>query len=111
MSIPKEGKAEISNISKLFTGDVSELKKVFTTYKDRKVQVLFIVKQSKGEWYQNIYTRYFSRAGTKSTTYWAKHLAGSTTTLMYQDSFALKEFNPMEFTDTTEDSSSKDPWA
>lgn len=110
-SIGKDAEAGIDSIAKLFAGDVSELKKIFTSYKERQVQVLFIVKESKGEWYQNIYARYFSRAGSKSTVYWNKHFVGSTATVIFQDSYLLKEFNALEYTTPSEDAGAEhDAW-
>ena len=112
LSIGKDNKTGIDKIEKLFNGDVSELKDIFTKFAERKVQVLFVVKESNGEWYQNIYARYFSRAGTKSTTYWNKHFVGSTNLPIHQDSFLLKEFNPAEYTlPSTDAGAESDPWA
>jgi len=76
---------------------VSELKDIFAKFATRKVQMLYIVKESGGEWYQNIYTRYFGRAGTKSTTYWSKHFTGSTNVPVFQDNYKLIEFDPTEY--------------
>ena len=101
----------IDNISKFFDGNVSELKDIFAKFSDRKIQVLFIVKESSGEWYQNIYARYFNRAGTKSTTYWNKHFTGTTSVPIFQDSYLLKEFNPMEYIKPSVDTGvDSDPW-
>ena len=112
LSIGKDTNAGIEKISKLFNGDVSELKDIFTKFKDRKVQVLFIVKESGGEWYQNIYARYFSRAGSKSTTYWNKHFTGSTSLPIFQDSYKLIEFDPLTYTTPSVDAGAGgDPWA
>lgn len=112
LSIGKDSEAGIDKINKLFDGDVSELKDIFTKFSDRKVQILYIVKETGGEWYQNIYPRYFSRAGNKSTTYWNKHFTGSTNVPIFQDSYVLKEFNPMEYiTPSVDGGAETDPWA
>lgn len=102
LSVGKDSVAKIDNIDKIIKGDVSELKDVFERFKDRKVQVLFVVKQgSDGEWYQNIYTRYFSRSGNKSVTYWAKHITGTTSKPIYQESFILQEFDTLKYSSPT----------
>lgn len=112
LSIGKDTEAKIENIDKLFNGDVSELKNIFTKFASRKVQVLYIVKESGGEWYQNIYTRYFSRAGTKSTTYWNKHFTGTTSLPIFQDSYKLIEFNPLEYVTPSDEAegNTEIPW-
>ena len=112
LSIGKDTEAKIEKIDKLFNGDVSELKDIFTKFATRKVQVLYVVKESGGEWYQNIYTRYFSRAGTKSTTYWSKHFAGSTSLPIFQDSYKFMEFDPLEYAtpSDTESGAPELPW-
>lgn len=111
LSIGKDTEAGIDKISKLFDGDVSELKDIFTKFNDRKVQALYIVKENSGEWYQNIYARYFSRAGSKSTSYWNKHFAGSTSTPVFQDSYLLKEFDPLTYaTPSVDKGDESDPW-
>lgn len=111
LSIGKDTEAGIDKISKLFDGDVSELKDIFAKFNDRKVQVLYIVKESSGEWYQNIYARYFSRAGSKSTGYWNKHFAGSTSLPIFQDSYLLKEFDPLTYaTPSVDKGAEADPW-
>ena len=111
LSIGKDSKVKIDNFSKLINGDLSELLPLIGKYADRKVQALLIAKESKGEWYQNVYTRYFSWAGNKSTAYWKKHLDGSSATLYYQDSLVFKEFNPLTAEDTSTESKEDNPWA
>jgi len=69
------------------------------------------VKESGGEWYQNIYSRYFGRAGGKATTYWNKHFAGSTSTPIFQDSYLLKEFDPLTYATPSSDAGAvSDAW-
>jgi hypothetical protein len=112
LSIGKDTEAGIDKISKLFNGDVSELKDIFAKFNDRKVQILYMVKEFSGEWYQNIYARYFSRAGSKSTGYWNKHFTGSTSTPIFQDSYLLKEFDPLTYATPSVDKGAEgDPWA
>lgn len=112
LSIGKDGVAKIDYPEKLINGDVSELKDIFTRFSTRKVQVLYIVKQSGDNWYQNIYTRYFSRSGMKSTTYWTKHMNNNTSRPMFQDTWTLKEFDPLNYSSpSASDSSDTDPWA
>ena len=112
LSIGKYHEAGIDKISRLFNGDVSELKDLFAKFADRKVQVLYIVKESGGEWYQNIYARYFSRAGSKSPLYWNKHFTGSTSLPIFQDSYLLKEFDPLTYTTPSVDGGAEaDVWA
>ena len=95
MSIGQEGKARIDSISKLVNGDLSEIKPLITRYAERKVQLLLTVREYEGNWFQNVYSRYFSRAGNTKTLYWDTHIKGVQTKPMFQDSFKLQEFDPL----------------
>lgn len=95
LNIPADAVAKLDNPRAFFTGNVSELKAIFKQYPERKVQVHYYIREIDGNYYQAIYSRYFSRAGNTKTTYWAKHFEGSTTKLNYQNSFAWQEFNPL----------------
>lgn len=112
LSVPQGGEARIDNISQLIKGDLTFLKGLITTNAARKVQILLIVKESDGKYYQNVYTRYFGRAGGKSVTYWQKHMDKAQTLPNYQNNFKLQEFNTFDVasTNTVEDTSSN-PWA
>lgn len=110
LSIGRDSKAKIESISKLVNGDLSEITPLIGKYADRKVQALLIAKESKGEWYQNVYTKFFSRGGNKTKTYWQKHLDNSQATLFYQDSLALKEFNPLTTDNTDKEEETTNPW-
>lgn len=110
LSIGKDSKVKIDSISKLVGGDLSEIAPLIGKYADRKVQALLIAKESKGEWYQNVYTRFFSRGGNKTRTWWQKHLDGSQSTLFYQNSLTLKEFNPLTTESTDTEEATTNPW-
>lgn len=112
LSIGKDGVSKIDNITKLIDGNVTELRDILKSAAGRKVQVLYIVKQSGDSWYQNIYTRYFDRGGSKSPTYWDKHMANVQSPPEYQGAWVLQEFDPLSFTpsDSTGDGAG-DPWA
>jgi hypothetical protein len=90
-----KNKAKLDNIKALFSGNVSELKDIFKKFFDRKVQVMYYVRDNDGKWYQGIYTRYFSRAGNTTTKYWDKHFEGNTSKPNYQNSYKFQEFNPL----------------
>lgn len=98
LNIGKDSVAKFDNIKTFFTGNISELKETFRKFSDRKVQVLYYVRENDGKWYQGIYTRYFSRAGNTTVKYWEKHLEGNTNKPNYQNSYKLQEFNPLETT-------------
>lgn len=95
LNIGRDQVAKLDNVKALFTGNVSELTGIFKKFSERKIQVLYTVRENDGNWYQGIYGRYFSRAGNNKTTYWAKHFEGSTNRPNYQNSFAFQEFNPL----------------
>jgi len=96
LNIGRDSVAKLDNFKALFTGNVSELREVFNKFQDRKVQVLYYVRENDGNWYQGIYTRYFSRAGNTTTKYWDKNLENSTSKPNYQNSYKFQEFNPLE---------------
>jgi len=110
MSIGADGKSKIEDISKLIAGNLSEIKPLVTKYPDRKVQLLLIVREYEGNWYQGVYSRYFSRAGNKTTTYWKKHLDSLTTKPVYQDSLVFKEFDPLAIDTDTPKETEDNPW-
>lgn len=87
--------AKLDNPKALFDGNVSELKEVFKANAGREVQVLYYVRENDGNWYQGIYTRFFSRAHNTKPTYWIKHFENSQSTLNYQGSYQFQEFNPL----------------
>jgi len=95
LSINKDQVAKLDNPKAFFTGNVSELTAIFKKFSERRAQVLYTVRENDGNWYQGIYTRYFSRAGSKTTKYWDKHFQGSTNVPNYQNSYLFQEFNPL----------------
>jgi hypothetical protein len=95
LNVGRDSIAKLDNVKALFTGNVTELKEIFKKFSDRKIQVLYYVRENDGNWYQSIYARYFSRAGNKTTKYWEKHFENSTNKLNYQNSFKFQEFNPL----------------
>lgn len=100
--------AKLDNVKALFTGNVSEISSIFTKYAARKVQVLYTVRENDGTWYQGIYSRFFSRAGNKTTKWWEKHFEGSTAAINYQNSFMFQEFNPLNVGNSGEDKTTSD---
>lgn len=107
LSIGRGQEASLDGLHKLFVGNVDDLRSLLKTNKDRKLQVLLTVTGKDDKYYQNIYNRYFGIAGSTNLTYWKKHFEGSTSTVNYQNSFALKEFiagaeeeTPKESSDT-----------
>lgn len=98
LNIQKGSVAKLDNPKALFTGNVSEIAAIFKANPERKVQVLYTVRENDGNWYQGVYTKYFGRAGNTKTTYWQKHMDNLTTVVNYQNSFAFQEFNPLEVT-------------
>lgn len=94
--------AKLDNVKALFTGNVSEISAIFSKYSTRKVQVLYTVRENDGTWYQGIYSRFFSRAGNKTTKWWEKHFEGSTSIPNYQNNFLFQEFNPLSAGNTDE---------
>lgn len=102
LNVGKDSIAKLDNVKELFTGNISELQGVFNKFSNRKVQVLYFVRENDGNWYQSIYTRYFARAGNKTTKYWNKHFENVTNKPNYQNSFKFQEFNPLEVTNESE---------
>lgn len=101
LNISADAVAKLDNPKVFFTGNVSELRTIFSKFPDRKVQVLYYVRETDGNFYQSIYSRYFSRAGNNKTTYWAKHFDNSTAVVNYQNSFLFQEFNPLAVESTS----------
>lgn len=95
LNISKDNIAKLDNPKAFFSGNVTELVNLFKKFPGRKVQVLYTVRENDGNWYQGIYTRYFSRAGNKTTKWWEKHFEGNTSPPIYQNSLMFQEFNPM----------------
>lgn len=102
LSIGRNNIAELDNPKALFQGNVNELKSLVANNNEAKVQVLLTVREYEGNYYQNVYNRYFARGSNTSTKYWKLHLDKSSANINYQNSFKLQEFNPLE---VTEDSS------
>lgn len=114
LSIGMDSKATLDSFSKLCKGDVSELRLLLTKYPTRLVQLLLIVRLSDGTWYQGVYGRYFSRSGNTTTKYWEKQLSGNTNPPIFQDSYKLKEFDPLSVDADNEsptDEKEKNPWS
>jgi len=95
LNVSRDAKAKLDNIKALFTGNITELKDIFKKFSERKVQVLYYVRENDGNWYQSIYSRYFSRSGNKTTKYWEKHFENATNKPNFQNSFKFQEFNPL----------------
>lgn len=106
LSISNKDKAELDNIEALLSGNLTQLNDLIKKYPDRKVQVLYTVREYEGNYYQNIYTRYFLGSNSKSTGYWKTHLDGQTNDINYQNSFVFKEFNPLKVEEGGESTSS-----
>lgn len=112
LSIGKGQKSGFENPVNLTKGDVTELKTIISKFKERKLQVLLTVREYEGSYFQSIYNRYTSRSFNKSTTYWEKHFENSQANVEYQNSFALKEFNPLAVSSSETDTAPEaDPWA
>lgn len=105
LSISRGQEASLDGLHKLFVGNVDDLRSLLKTNKDRKLQVLLTVTGKDDKYYQNIYNRYFGIAGSTNLTYWKKHFEGSTSTVNYQNSFALKEFIAGAEEETSKESS------
>lgn len=105
LSIGRGQEASLDGLHKLFVGNVDDLRSLLKTNKDRKLQVLLTVTGKDDKYYQNIYNRYFGIAGSTNLTYWKKHFEGSTSTVNYQNSFALKEFIAGAEEETSKESS------
>lgn len=90
LSVAPANTSKFNNFTKLTKGDMSELNGLIKAYGGkRKIQVLLTEKNG----YQNVYTKYFERAGSKTTTYWGKHIAKQQSLPNYQNTFAFKKFN------------------
>ena len=113
LSIGMSDKAKLDSFSKLCKGDVSEIKGLITKYGTRMVQVLLTVRENECTWYQGVYGRYFSRSGNKTTKYWEKQMTYNTNPPVYQNSYKLKEFDPMavDTDNETTDTKEKNPWS
>lgn len=83
--------SKLDNINKLFEGDFSELHNYTKIGKDKKVQVLLYEKDG----FTNVYTKHFARAFNKKPDFWVKSLEKSTVMINYQNTFALKEYDPI----------------
>lgn len=93
LCVANDQKSVFKNFSKIVSGDVSEITDLVKNYgTSRKVQVLLGEKSG----YQNVYSRYFERAGGSSNTYWEKHFNNSQTTFNYQGSFKLQKWSGVE---------------
>ena len=95
LNIGKDQVAKLDNPKAFFTGNLSELTAIFKKFSERKVQVLYTVRENEGSWYQGIYTRYFGKAGNKVTKWWDKHFEGNTSQPNFQNSYLFQEFNPL----------------
>lgn len=95
LNIGKDQVAKLDNPKALFTGNITELTSIFKKFSERKVQVLYTVRENDGSWYQGIYTRYFGKAGNKATKWWDKHFEGNTNQPNFQNSYLFQEFNPL----------------
>lgn len=104
LSIPNKDLAAIDDLNALLNGNVEQLNSIIKRYPDRKAQVLYIIKENEGNYYQNIYTKYFLGSSSKTTTYWKKHLDKQTNDVNYQNSFVFKEFNPLAIEEGEKDS-------
>jgi hypothetical protein len=111
LSVGKGQIAKIDNINNLLNGDVKELAGLFSLNGTKKIQVLLFVKEYDGNYYQNVYSKYFGNAGSVNTKWWNKHLDGQTNNPMYQNSLQFKEFDPRGVSsDNVEEASSDSVW-
>lgn len=109
LSIGRNSIAKFDNITKLVNGDVSELRTLVNTYKTKEVQVLLTVREYEGNYYQNIYNKYFGIPNSTNVKYWKKHLDEQTNKTFYQETLLFKEFN-QEAQDSSETSFEESIW-
>ena len=79
-------KVSFDDFTKLFNGNVSELRELLNLKKDNKVQLLFTEKGG----YQSTYTGYSMRGGNTRLDYWEKHLAKQNPNINYQNDLKIK---------------------
>jgi len=108
LSVGKGQIAKIDNINLILDGNIKELAPLFPSNNTRKIQVLLTVKEYDSNFYQNIYSRYFGNAGSTNVKWWKKHLESQTTSIMYQNSLLLKEFDPRGVGSESNEASSSD---
>lgn len=90
LSIPMENKIKFDNFTKIVLGDVNEIKSLIKKYADtRKVQILLTEKGG----YQNVYSRFFGRAGSRNFKWWTNHMDKAQSLPNYQNSFNLKKWD------------------
>lgn len=93
LCIGREDAVEFDNFKAMFDGNVSELADLIKSYgTTKKVQLLLGEKNG----YQAVFTKKFGRAGSKVIKGFETALSGST--FSYQNSFELKEFDPIKNT-------------
>lgn len=112
LSIGRNEIAKIDDINTFLSGNLREVKNFFSPNNDRKIQVLLTIREYDGNYYQTIFSRYFSTPGNTRTKYWKKLLDSQTTKPFYQNSFILKEFDPRvtESSISSESSDSDSIW-
>ena len=100
---PESCEGTLDEVSKYFTGDVTELRSAFSLMPNNKIKVMFGVRESNNNLYQTIFTRCFMRNSASSTAKMAKAIeeamkASSAVTFQVCD---LKEYSvqPTEFED------------
>jgi len=113
LNIGKNQVAKLDNISALIGGNVKEVAEAISKAGDKRIQVLATIREYDGSFYQSIYNQYFGTAGSKFFKGWQKHLENQIKSPNYQNSLALKEFDPVAISSpsSTESSSDSNPWA
>lgn len=86
----KDDVSKLDTLPKIFKGDFKELQDIVKAFGNKfNVQALLIEKGG----YQNVYTNHFERNNSKNLKGWQKQLESAD--VNYQNSFMLKEFNPI----------------
>lgn len=75
LAVNDKDECRLENPEKLFNEDYSELKNLLKLYPDNKFKgMLYVSHADNGKNYQKIYSSYFARENSTSTTHWEKHI-------------------------------------
>lgn len=90
LSIPMTNTIKFDNFTKIILGNLEEINSLIKKYSaTHKVQILLTEKGG----YQNVYTKFFGRAGSKQHKWWTNHMDKAQSLPNYQSSFNLKKWD------------------
>lgn len=117
----KNSRARFDNISKWFTGDVSEVRNAIANQPNNKVKVMFGINTSDdGNRYQRVYNRYFAKSNVSNYSKFQKEIDDMTTAgrepstsydslPLYEEVLSPTDFSSSKETPTTQTPAT--PWS